>query len=215
MNSAVAALRRDYTVGGLAEADAGADPFALFQRWFEAAVAAGLDEPNAMTLATVDETGAPDARIVLLKGHDPQGFVFFTNHRSVKGRQLTARPMAALVFHWSELERQVRVRGVVEHLPRAETEAYFAGRPRGSQLGAWASAQSEAVPDREALEAEYRAAERRFGAATPVPAPPHWGGYRVQPDRIEFWQGRSSRLHDRLRYTADPGKGWRRERLAP
>ena len=213
MDTRTAAMRRDYGLGGLEETAAGSDPLALFRRWLDDAVAAGLDEPNAMTLATLGEDGAPDARIVLLKGFDERGFAFYSNFGSAKGRQLAAAPHAALVFHWSEHERQVRIRGAVGLVDRAETDEYFATRPRASQIGAWASEQSAFLPDRAALEAGFRAAEERFGAA-PIPAPPHWGGYRVAPATVEFWQGRRSRLHDRLRFARGAG-GWRRERLAP
>lgn len=215
----LADLREDYTRGGLDEADAGPDPMVVFASWLAEAVAArdaGLAEPNAIVVATVDADGHPDARTVLLKGLDT-GFVFFTNHDSAKGRQLDADPRCALTFGWLALERQVRVRGVAERIVRDETEAYFATRPRGSQLGAWASPQSSVVADRAELEASYAATAARFGGAEgtgSVPAPPHWGGYRVIPDELEFWQGRPGRMHDRLRYRRS-GEGWLRERLAP
>jgi pyridoxamine 5'-phosphate oxidase len=209
-----AGRRRDYRRGTLLEADAGDDPWALFARWWRDAADAGLDEPNAMTLATADADGHADARIVLLKGADARGFVWFTNRESAKGQQLAARPHAALVFHWSELDRQVRARGPVAPVTAEETAAYFASRPRGSRIGAWASPQSQVLPDRAALDDAQAAAEARFGADGPVPVPPHWGGYRLRPEAIEFWQGRPSRLHDRLRFVRSLDT-WRRERLAP
>jgi pyridoxamine 5'-phosphate oxidase len=209
----LAAMRRDYAAEGLAEADALADPIAQFQRWFDDARRAELHEPNAMTLATVDAAGQPAARMVLLKGIDARGLAFYTNRDSRKARELLANPRAALVFWWGPLQRQVRFEGRVEELDPAEADAYFASRPKGSQLAAWASAQSTVIADREALEAAERTHRERFGAG-PVPRPPFWGGYRLVPAVVEFWHGRASRLHDRLRYTRTPD-GWRVERLAP
>jgi len=197
---------------GLSEADAGADPLRLFSAWLEDAVKAALPLPNAMTLATVTPQGTPDARIVLLKGLERGGFAFYTNYASRKARQLEARPVACLVFQWSELERQVRAEGAVEKVSAAESDAYFASRPVGARLSAWASEQSATVPARGVLEAAMAAARSRFGDAPP--RPPHWGGYRVVPERIEFWQGRADRLHDRLLYTRATA-GWKIERLAP
>ncbi len=197
---------------GLSEADAGADPLRLFSAWLEDAVKAALPLPNAMTLATVTPQGTPDARIVLLKGLERGGFAFYTNYFSRKARQLEARPVACLVFQWSELERQVRAEGAVEKVSAAESDAYFASRPVGARLSAWASEQSATVPARGVLEAAVAAARSRFGDAPP--RPPHWGGYRVVPERIEFWQGRADRLHDRLLYTRATA-GWKIERLAP
>jgi pyridoxamine 5'-phosphate oxidase len=201
----------------LTDADAGPDPFALFDRWLTDAVAAarGASEAvtHAMTLATVTPDGRPAARMVLLKSHGPAGFTFFTSDESPKARDLAAHPSAALVLHWPALERQVRVAGAVERLPRAEAEAYFATRPRGSQVGAWASAQSRPVA-RVDLDAAVAAAAARFGGG-PVPCPPHWGGYRVVPDEVEFWQGRRDRLHDRIRFRRAPAGGFERERLSP
>jgi pyridoxamine 5'-phosphate oxidase len=207
-------MRRDYTERGpLLEGDLAAGWPAQFAAWFAEAAAYGLPEPNAMIVATADRDGHPSARTVLLKGYDERGFVFYTNYLSRKGRELQANPYASLVFPWFPMQRQVLVAGAVERVSRAETEAYFATRPRGSQLGAWASPQSEVVPDRAAVEAGLAAATERFGDG-PIPAPPHWGGLRVIPETVEFWQGRSSRLHDRLRYRAI-ATGWVIERLAP
>ncbi len=206
-------LRQHYQRASLSEADLLASPFEQFQLWFEEAHAAGAPEPNAMTLATVDPEGHPDARMVLLKGIDERGFIFFTDHRSAKARELDANTDAALVFWWYELERQVRVRGAVEQLPQAAAAEYFASRPRGSQLGAWTSEQSAVIADRAALERRLEEVTARF-SDTEVPLPPTWGGYRVIPREVEFWQGRPDRLHDRLRYRRD-GERWVVERLAP
>ena len=206
-------LRQQYQRGGLSEADLLPSPFDQFHRWFEEAHAAGAAEANAMTLATVDAEGRPDARMVLLKGVDEQGFLFFTDYRSAKARDLGAHTDAALVFWWYELERQVRVRGTVEQLPQATAADYFASRPRGSQLGAWASEQSAVISGRAVLDRRLEEVTGRF-AAGDVPLPPHWGGYRVIPSEVEFWQGRPDRLHDRLRYRRE-GTDWVVERLAP
>jgi pyridoxamine 5'-phosphate oxidase len=208
------ALRDEYRRTGLSEDQLGPDPLRQFAVWLDRAIAEGAHSPNAMTLATADPEGRPSARTVLLKAVDAEGFVWFTNHDSRKGHQLAANPQAALVFHWPLLGRQVCATGAVVHVDDAESDAYFASRPRGSQLSTWASAQSRVIRDRATLEAAAAAAAERFAEGA-VPRPPHWGGYRLVPDAVEFWQGRPDRLHDRLRYTRDPAAGWVVERLAP
>jgi pyridoxamine 5'-phosphate oxidase len=208
----LASLRQEYMRAGLAEADAHADAFAQFDRWFRDALDAQLPLANAMTLATATASGAPDARIVLLKGIEDGGFVFYTNYESRKGRQLAARAEACLVFFWAQLERQVRVEGRVSKVSAADSDAYFSTRPLGARLSAHASAQSATVADREFLENALKQQEARHGEMPPRPL--HWGGYRVTPERIEFWQGRENRLHDRLLYSRR-GTGWQIERLAP
>jgi pyridoxamine 5'-phosphate oxidase len=208
-------LRREYARARLDEADVSHDPFVEFARWFAEAQEAQLRDPNAMTLATATADGSPSARIVLLKAFDERGFVFFTDYRSRKGAELEANPRAALVFYWGELDRQVRITGGVALTSPEESERYFKSRPLGSRLGAWASHQSQVIPGRAALEADLREVEARY-ADGEVPLPDHWGGYRVVPDTIEFWQGRESRLHDRIRYVREKGgKGWKVERLSP
>jgi pyridoxamine 5'-phosphate oxidase len=189
------------------------DPIAQFREWFERAEVDGVPLPEAMTLATVDEHGRPDARMVLLKGVDEAGFRFFTGHKSAKGRQLAAQPEASLVVYWRELDRQVRVRGIVERLPEAESDAYFAGRPREAQIGAWASPQSRPIGSRAELDQRVAEITKRFDGAD-VERPPHWGGYLLRPSELEFWQGQVGRLHDRFRYSRDEG-AWRIERLGP
>jgi pyridoxamine 5'-phosphate oxidase len=205
--------RRDYVLGHLTEADLGPEPLPEVRRWVEEAAAAGLPDEMPMTLATVDPDGTPSARIVLLRGVDERGLRFFTNYDSAKGRALAADPTCVLVLHWHVLERQIRVTGEAERLPADESAAYFAGRPRGSQLAAWASDQSEVLPDRSVLEARLAEVEARFDGVE-VPLPPDWGGYVVRPSTVELWQGRPSRLHDRLRYRT-AASGWVLERLAP
>ncbi|RLP89723.1 MULTISPECIES: pyridoxamine 5'-phosphate oxidase [unclassified Micromonospora] len=209
-------MRNEYAADlGLTEADLAADWHSQFDRWFGDAVAFGLPEPNAMVVGTADAAGRPSGRTVLLKGYDPDGFVFFTNHLSRKGVEASANPYASLVFPWFPMQRQVVVAGRIAPVDRAVAEAYFASRPRGSQLGAWASPQSQVVPDRAALEESYRAAAERFDGESVIPVPPHWGGLRVRPDTVEFWQGRAGRLHDRLRFRLLDEGGWTVERLAP
>ena len=206
-------MRVEYTRGSLVESEVAPEPIAQFVRWFEAATAAAVPEPNAMTLATATPDGRPSARIVLLKGFDSRGFSFFTNDRSRKARELEANPRASLVLFWPALERQVRIDGRVERVSATESDEYFAMRPLGARLGAWASDQSEVVADRGELEARMAEVERRFADGV-VPRPPHWGGYRVVPEEVEFWQGRPNRLHDRLVYRRS-GDGWTIVRLSP
>jgi len=208
----IADLRQEYMRAGLAEADADRDPIRQFERWFEDALRARLALPNAMTLATVGADDTPSARVVLLKGIEGGGLTFYTNYRSRKARELEAGGAACLVFLWSQLERQVRIDGTVERVDAHDSDAYFTSRPLGARLSAWASPQSERVPSRGTLEAAMAQARSRYGDAPP--RPPHWGGYRVTPREIEFWQGRADRLHDRLLYTQSNG-GWKIERLAP
>ena len=211
-----AVMRRDYTErGAFLESDLAATWTEQFTAWFADVTAAGLPEPNAMIVATADRAGRPSARTVLLKGYDSNGFVFYTNYTSRKGTEALENPYASLVFPWFPIQRQVIVTGRVEKVSRAETERYFSTRPRGSQLGAWASPQSQVLPDRAAVDAGMAAAEERFGTDGPVPPPPHWGGLRVVPDAVEFWQGRRNRLHDRLRYRCQANAEWVVERLAP
>lgn len=213
----LAAAREEYAAGGLVEDDLLPDPVAMFERWYAEVAAAGLHEPNAMVVATVGADGQPSARTVLLKGVGPDGFRFFTNQASRKGVELAAQPRCSLLFPWHPLERQVRVDGVATPLSRDDVADYFAQRPRGSRLGAWASHQSSVVADRAALAASYDEVVARFGGpegTEEVPPPDEWGGYLVRPEVVEFWQGRPSRMHDRLVYRRD-GDGWRTERLAP
>lgn len=232
----LADFREDYQRGALDRAGLEANPVAQFETWFREATGEKSQsrwrkigialyklwsaicnhrpaDINAMTLATVDQSGKPSSRTVLLKSVDERGFIFFTNYDSRKGRELAANPHAALTFFWSDLERQVCVAGAVTKLPAAESEAYFKSRPRGSQIGAWASNQSEAIPDRAALEAKWREIEKKF--PHDIPLPPNWGGFILKPERIEFWQGRPSRLHDRFSYALQPDGSWKIERLSP
>ena len=212
----LADIRREYTSGGLRRADLDANPIAQFQKWFaqsETALTKNQLDVNAATLATADKNGIPSARIVLLKGLDEGGFTFFTNYDSRKGRELAENPNAALVFYWQELERQVCIAGSVKKILRAESEKYFKSRPRGSQLAALASNQSEIVSDRAALEAKWHELEKKF--PNEIPLPPNWGGFVLSPERIEFWQGKASRLHDRFQYARQKNDSWKLERLAP
>jgi pyridoxamine 5'-phosphate oxidase len=209
-----AKLRISYTVGELNRADLDPDPIKQFQIWWQVALQAGLIEPNAMTLATANADGIPSARMVLLKGVDPRGFVFYTNHLSQKGRELASNPNAALVLYWDVLQRQVRIVGAVEALSEQDSAEYFHSRPRDSQIGAWTSPQSSVIPHRDILESKRAQLVGEFEGKT-IPLPPFWGGYRVLPRTIELWQGRPSRLHDRFRYTRQPGDAWLIEQLAP
>ncbi len=210
----IAALRHDYVAHGLRRADLEPDAIKQFAKWFGAAAAAEIRDVNAMSLATIGSDGGPDVRVVLLKAISDRGLVFFTNYLSTKARQLEANPQAALTFFWVQLERQIRIRGTVERTSRDESEEYFRSRPLGSQLGAWASAQSEVIDDRSALEARLTEVTQQF-AGGDVPLPDYWGGYRLYPDTIEFWQGRANRLHDRFRYTRQADQDWVIERLSP
>lgn len=210
----LAALRQDYSQRGLRRSELDADPFKQFNVWLAEALAQGLIEPNAMTLATVDADGQPWTRTVLLKICDERGFTFFTNYAGAKGRHFEGNPRAALTFWWGALERQVNVSGTVAKVSAAESETYFHSRPKSSQIGAWASAQSEVVADREQLEQQFSVALARYGEQE-IPLPPHWGGYQLTPQTIEFWQGRRSRLHDRLRYSRETAGIWKIERLSP
>ena len=208
----IADIRKDYALRRLEESDADADPLRQFRQWLDEAIRAEVPEPTAMTLATADAAGRPSARVVLLKGVDERGFVFFTNYESRKGAELATRPRAALVFFWKELERQVRIEGDIEKVSAAENDAYYLSRPLGSRIGAWASPQSQGIDSREWLEARVREAEAKHGDNPQRPS--HWGGYRLVPDALEFWQGRQSRLHDRIAYKKEAGV-WVRSRLAP
>lgn len=207
-------LRKDYTQESLDEAAVSKNPFEQFELWMQEAVSAKVHEANAMHLATVDAHGRPSGRIVLLRGLDDRGFVFFTNYESKKGRQMAENPFAALTFFWPELERQLRIEGRIEKISGAESDAYFYSRPRGNRLGAWASPQSAVIESREEIDRLTAVLEAKYPGDTPIPRPEHWGGYRVVPELIEFWQGRASRLHDRIQYKQLP-QGWMIERLAP
>ena len=211
---AIADIRKEYKLQSLSEKDALQDPFGQFGKWWKAALDANADEVNAMTLATASADGMPDARIVLLKGFDERGFTFFTNYHSSKGQELLENPRACLVFFWKELERQVRISGLVTLVSEQESDEYFDSRPEGSRIGAWASPQSEVIDDRTWLEQNEQKIREEFSAGK-ISRPPHWGGYRVKPTRIEFWQGRPSRLHDRILYSLQGSGSWKIERLAP
>jgi len=210
--SSLAELRKNYSRGSLDEADLDRDPILQFEKWFAQAIEAQLPEPNAMTLATVNAQGHPSARIVLIKGVDARGFVFFTNYESRKGREMAANPQAALTFMWKELERQVRIEGRIEKVAPEESTAYYETRPLGARIGAWASPQSQVIENRGWLEKRWEELSAEYGESPK--RPPHWGGYRVLPDYLEFWQGRRSRLHDRITYRRE-GEGWKLARLAP
>ena len=214
MGESLAEMRHDYALSALNKADADPDPIKQFQRWLQEAVDARSPEPNAMTLATADRAGRPYARVLLLKECDAGGFVFFTNYRSDKGRQLAENPRAALVFLWLELERQVRIEGAVDKISRADSEAYFRGRPRESRLGSLASRQSQVVANRQVLDDRFQQLAAQYPDDN-IPVPEHWGGYRLRPEMLEFWQGRHGRLHDRLRYRLREGGQWLLERLEP
>ncbi len=212
--SSIADIRKDYMQATLDEADLGENPIVFFEKWFAQADAAMVNEVNAMTLATVDDQSKPHARIVLLKAIDDKGFTFFTNYQSNKGKNLSVNPNAALVFFWPELERQVRIEGLIEKVSEAESDTYYLSRPRGSRLGAWASPQSSIIENRAVLEAKEKEFLEHFDGKE-IHRPEHWGGYRLKPNRVEFWQGRSSRLHDRICFELDTTNQWQKFRLAP
>lgn len=215
MDRKVADLRQNYTFTDLLETEVDSDPIKQFASWFEEALNADLLEPNAMTLATASGDGKPSARIVLLKGYDERGFVFYTNYESTKGRQLIANPQAALVFLWDKLERQIRIEGKVAKIDGEESDNYFHSRPVSSQIGAWTSDQSRVIPNREVLKQRQQELTRKYSDGAKIPRPPHWGGFRLIPDAIEFWQGRPSRLHDRLVYRLQDDATWEIVRLSP
>ena len=210
----LADLRKDYSLAGLSEKDVARDPFRQFEKWFQEAEAAKLVEPNAAVLSTATKDGRPSSRMILLKGIDGRGFVFYTNYSSRKGMELESNPHVSFMFPWVALERQVIIEGSVTKVTREESEAYFHIRPRSSQLAAWASSQSTILSGREALEDAMKAVEKKFSGVD-APLPPHWGGFRIIPETVEFWQGRRSRLHDRLRYRREPNGSWVIERLSP
>jgi pyridoxamine 5'-phosphate oxidase len=208
-------IRKEYTLQDLTIEQTAAEPFAQFRLWLTEALSAQVPEPNAMHLSTVSAAGRPSGRIVLLKGLDERGFVFFTNYQSRKGQELAHNQWASLTFFWPELERQVRIEGTTELVSARESDAYFHSRPRGSQIGAWASPQSQEIPGRQMLEQTISRLQDEFGQQATIPRPPHWGGYCVVPEVMEFWQGRASRLHDRIVYTRSPENTWHKSRLAP
>ncbi len=215
MHVSLADIRKEYTLKVLDGSTTAVHPWEQFNQWFTEAMESQIVEPTAMHLATVSAQGNPSGRIVLLKGLDPTGFVFYTNYDSRKGQDLLSNNLACLTFFWPELERQVRIEGRVEKVSAAESDAYFQSRPRGSQIGAWVSHQSEVIADRSVLEQMQAELEKKYGEEMPIPRPPHWGGYRVVPSQLEFWQGRPSRLHDRIVYTLQADKSWLKQRLAP
>ena len=210
----IADIRKEYKLRSLSEADVAKEPFAQFAAWWNEAIHAGIDEVNAMTLSTASADGLPSARIVLLKGYDEQGFIFFTNYNSFKAQQLEENPRAALLFFWKEVERQVRITGIIQRTTAAESDSYYNSRPEGSRIGAWASPQSHVIESREWLEKREETYQKEF-TGKPILRPDNWGGYRVKPVCIEFWQGRPSRLHDRIQYTLQENGEWKIERLAP
>ncbi len=210
----IAAIRKEYSLQTLSEKEVDADPIKQFDKWWDEAIKSAIDEVNAMTLATATPLGKPSARIVLLKGYDEKGFVFFTNYESHKGNELLANPQATLVFFWKELERQVRIEGLTNKISNQESDTYFMSRPEGSRIGAWASPQSRVIDKREIIENNVTSYQQKF-AGKEIPRPSYWGGYRLEPQMIEFWQGRKSRLHDRIQYSLQPGGSWQIQRLAP
>lgn len=210
----IADIRKDYRLKNFSEADAAADAIQQFTAWWNDAIASEIDEVNALTLATATRDGKPSARIVLLKGYDENGFVFFTNYKSNKGEELAQNPQACMVFFWKELERQVKIEGLIEKVSEKESDEYYFSRPVGSQVGAWCSPQSSVISGRNVIEENVKKYEAQF-ASTPITRPAHWGGYRLKPQLVEFWQGRPSRLHDRLQYTLEVSGSWKIERLAP
>jgi pyridoxamine 5'-phosphate oxidase len=214
MASSIADIRKDYRLRSLSENEAHANPFRQFDTWWQEAINSAIDEVNAMTLATASADGIPSARTVLLKSYDEKGFVFFSNYNSYKGRNMDENPRACLVFFWKELERQVRITGLVEKVSAAESDEYYNSRPEGSRIGAWASPQSAVISSRDWLEVQQKQYAKEF-LSKPIVRPPHWGGYRVKPITIEFWQGRPDRLHDRLQYSLEENGEWLMERLAP
>jgi len=213
MNKNIADIRKEYSLHSLDEKHIAADAIEQFTRWWDDAVKSEIFEVNAMTLATSTKDGRPSARIVLLKGYDEKGFIFFTNYESRKGKELAENPNAALIFFWKEIERQVRIEGIVEKISATESDEYFLSRPEGARIGAWASPQSSVIESRRILETNEAAYATKFKNS--IPRPPHWGGYRVMPLRVEFWQGRSNRLHDRIQYSKTADGSWKAERLAP
>lgn len=214
MSSTIADIRKDYRLQSLLEKDVDPNAMKQFDTWWQEAIHSAIDEVNAMTLATASADGVPSARIVLLKGYDEKGFVFFTNYESFKAKDLAENPRACLVFFWKELERQVRITGLVEKVSAEESDVYFNSRPQGSRIGAWVSPQSQVIKNREWLDERTKELTEKY-TTEPLTRPPHWGGYRVKPICIEFWQGRASRLHDRIQYTLGEDGKWNIERLAP